>query len=132
LTDFEQKSPVAKVSGRPRNQPIVIGLIKSDLRSFHVGRIEYVKFTSVIFDFDIYFIYLNKTATKKITKQPDINIHRTNKQKVIRSPMPVLQVKNFIFLNFVFKIQKQYYIDTILFIYIQYFLRANANNTRSC
>jgi len=70
LTDFEQKSPVAKVSGRPRNQPIVIGLIKSDLRSFHVGRIEYVKFTSVIFDFNIYFIYLTKQPQRKKQNNP--------------------------------------------------------------
>jgi len=67
-----------------------------------------VKFTSVIFDFNILFIYLNNQQEKK-TKQPDIGpASKIQSTEVIRSPMPVLQAEHFIFLNFVFKIQLQY------------------------
>jgi len=80
-----------------------------------VGRIEYVKFTSVNLDYHsyIYFIYLNKNNQQDKTKKPDIG--HTNAKfypRAIWSPLHVLPAEFFIFLNFVLKIQIQYFLES--------------------
>jgi len=79
-----------------------------------VGRIEYVKFTSVIYDYHSYLFYLfEQNNHQDKTKKLDIG-HTKPKfnSRVIRSPLLALLAELFIFLNFVLKIQIQYFLES--------------------
>lgn len=80
-----------------------------------MGRIEYVKFTSVIFD----NIYIYLTYLLQRTQQLNQDTGQSNKNqttKVIQSHASSAgrvsyQTFHFIFLNFVLKIQIQYFLE---------------------
>jgi len=77
-----------------------------------VGRIAYVKFTSVNLDYYSYLFYLLKQNNQQDkTKKPDIG-HTNQNPRAIRSPLHVLPADFLIFLNFVLKIQIQYFLES--------------------
>jgi len=77
-----------------------------------VGRIAYVKFTSVNLDYYSYLFYLLKQNNQQDkTKKPDIG-HTNQNPRTIRSPLHVLPADFLIFLNFVLKIQIQYFLES--------------------
>lgn len=77
-----------------------------------MGRIAYVKFTSVNLDYYSYLFYLLKQNNQQDkTKKPDIG-HTNQNPRAIRSPLHVLPADFLIFLNFVLKIQIQYFLES--------------------
>jgi len=87
-----------------------------------VGRIEYVKFTSVIFDYNIYLFYLLKQRTNQVKQKNPTKDNPTKiKPQKLSKALASSADRTFIFLNFVFKIQIQYFIESECDI-----------NTRSC